>query len=977
MIITRCFQRISLMIWVLIAIALVVPAMGIIHLTTILGDTQSQRNHLLQVQQEEVYLLKELRSKTHAAKEELNKTLYHTRGPAVSAGQVASYLKFLEDIPQRTPQLGQDAVWGQIEGATGPLAELASDASSWREHYIQVETDLVQDISINRLQDFQQRLAAAIESAEGRWRLQEARQIRRWRGSAGPEAEGIAREILEKRGELWFPLLNELAVELNFLSTLVARLASEKSIDHLHDLKDNQIKPSMDRLEHNILILEEEGIFPAGETLALFNDYKNAIFGHGHRIDHEYQTIEATGGFFRLCQDHILLQSHRMSLDDAIARHFDQIEAIYPQLANKTKERVDHLTESMEAGISQALWRLGRNGALAMTAFLILGTLIRLRIRQQVRRLEKITRHHDLILNSAGEGIMGLSPEGTTTFVNQAGAALLGFEPSELVGQNYFKVVCPSAEPDSSSAPPCLIRQVWETGTPARQENALFFQKDGRGIPVEYVCTPILNEEQRVEGAVIAFSDIRERQEAERALLKKKQLLNHLAHHDPLTDLPNRRLFQDRLSHALDRARRTGKEVALLFLDLDRFKKVNDTLGHEMGDKLLAETSGRLRQIVRHSDTLARLGGDEFVLLLEDSENPNHDAVVARKILEQLSTPFTIGPHQMYVTASIGISRFPTDAVDVKGLTRCADAAMYHAKAKGKNTFQFYTPELNSRAAEFLEMETRLRKALAQNLFTLHYQPQLEIATGHIVGVEALIRWHDPVLGHIPPDRFIPLAEESGLIVPLGNWVLRQACEQNAAWQKQGWPKMTVAVNISGIQFSQGDFVDMVDDVLSSTGLDPQYLELEITESAVMEDFATAMMTLIDLKVRGVQLAIDDFGTGYSSLSYLKQFPVDKLKIDRSFIGDVLHDENASAITLAIMALGRAMNMTIVAEGIENEAQVEFLTRNNCAIGQGFFYARPMTAPACEEFFRKAQNRGCPVIPLTKKHQAAGQRQLP
>ena len=968
MIITRCFQRISLMIWVLIAIALLVPVMGIVHLTTILGDTQVQREHLLQVQQGEVYLLKELRSKTHAAKEELNSKLYHTRAPVTDDGQVASYLQLLADIPQRTPHLGQEAIWAQIEGASAPLSELAREASTWRERYIRVENDLIQDISMNSLQDFQQRLAAAIESAEGRWRLKEARQIRRWRESSGAEAERIARNILEKRGELWFPLLNELSVELNFLSTLVARLASEKSIDHLHDLKDNQIKPSMDRLEHNILILEEEGIFPAGDTLALFHDYKNAIFGRGHRIDHDYQTIEATGGFFRLCQDHLQLQAQRLALDDAIARHFDQIEAIYPQLAHKTKERVGRLTESMEAGISQALWRMGRNGALAMTAFLILGTLIRLRIRQQVRRLEKVTRHHNLILNSAGEGIMGLSPDGNTTFINQAGADLLGFEQSELVGQNYLKVVCPSDEKDTPPESPCLIRQVWETGAPARQDSALFYHKEGRAIPVEYICTPILNEEQKAEGAVIAFSDIRERQEAERALLKKKQLLDHLAHHDPLTDLPNRRLFQDRLLHALDRARRTGKEVALLFMDLDRFKKVNDTLGHEMGDKLLAETSDRLRQIVRHSDTLARLGGDEFVLLLEDSENPNHDAVVARKILEQLTPPFNIGSHQLYVTASIGISRFPADAVDVKGLTSCADAAMYHAKARGKNTFQFYTPELNSRAAEFLEMETRLRQALAQDLFTLHYQPQFEITTGDIVGVEALIRWHDPVLGHIPPDRFIPLAEECGLIVPLGNWVLRQACEQNVAWQRQGLPCRTVAVNISGIQFSQSDFVDIVDGVLASTGLDPQWLELEITESAIMEDFGAAMMTLIDLKVRGVQLAIDDFGTGYSSLSYLKQFPVDKLKIDRSFIGDVLHDENASAITLAIMALGRAMHMTIVAEGIEKEDQVRFLAENHCAIGQGFFYARPMPAAACAEFFRKAQSRAWPAALVATAH---------
>jgi diguanylate cyclase (GGDEF)-like protein/PAS domain S-box-containing protein len=451
---------------------------------------------------------------------------------------------------------------------------------------------------------------------------------------------------------------------------------------------------------------------------------------------------------------------------------------------------------------------------------------------------------------------------------------------------------------------------------------------------------------------IIALRESAERKQAEAKLRENESRLNHLAYHDTLTSLPNRSLFQDRLEQALAKARRLGRQVALLFLDLDRFKNINDSLNHEMGDQVLREVAKRLKCWARESDTLARMGGDEFAFILEDIRHVSYVGVLARTILDIMPQAITVKNNELYVTSSIGISLFPSDGEDVETLVKCADVAMYRAKEQGRNNYQFYTPDMNARACEFLLLESSLRKALEQEQLILHYQPQFDLVTGRLIGMEALVRWQQPGQDLIPPADFIPLAEESGLIVPMGEWVLHTACAQNKAWQDSGHPPIRVAVNVSGRQFKQPDFVDMVERVLGKTGLDPKWLELEITESVVMENVGEAIMTLTDLKVRGVHLSIDDFGTGYSALSYLKRFPFSKLKIDRSFVCDVTTDPTDAAIGVSIIALAHSMNLEVIAEGVETEKQLSFLLEKGCEQGQGYFFSPPLPAGEIEGFFK-------------------------
>jgi diguanylate cyclase (GGDEF)-like protein len=385
--------------------------------------------------------------------------------------------------------------------------------------------------------------------------------------------------------------------------------------------------------------------------------------------------------------------------------------------------------------------------------------------------------------------------------------------------------------------------------------------------------------------------------------------------------------------------------MSVLFIDLDRFKKINDSLGHEVGDKLLMAVARRLQGHLRRSDTLARLGGDEFVIILEETARAHLAAVQARNLIHALSEVFEIDSHRLFVTASVGISRFPHDAQDVTGLMTSADAAMYYAKSHGRNSFQFYTPEMNGRAQEFLELETQLRDAMKKDQFELYYQPQYDMRTRTPTGVEVLLRWNHPELGVVSPADFIPLAEETGLIVPLGEWVLNQACCQNRQWEDEGLIPLRVAVNISTVQF-HSDLSATVERVLEESGMLPELLELEITESMLMEDDRKTIDLLQELKRKGVHLSIDDFGTGYSSLNYLRRLPVEKLKIDRSFISEVVNSESDAAIAGSIIALGQNMNLQIVAEGVEDQDQEAFLLERKCVIGQGYHYAAPMKAEA-------------------------------
>src|SRR5713226_6569259 len=432
----------------------------------------------------------------------------------------------------------------------------------------------------------------------------------------------------------------------------------------------------------------------------------------------------------------------------------------------------------------------------------------------------------------------------------------------------------------------------------------------------------------------IQIGQFRQRKQAE-------ERIQYLAYYDGLTGLPNRTLFSQGLNHALTQARRYKKTLAVLFIDLDRFKNINDTLGHEAGDSLLQEMAKRLSDCLRESDTVARLGGDEFVVLIEEITDPKYAANVARKIVAAALNPFVLKGGEYHITASIGISTYPDDGEDEQTLMKHADIAMYLAKDHGKNNYQFYLAQINVHSFERLALESSLRHALERNEFLLHYQPKIDMKTGDFTGMEALIRWQHPDLGMVSPALFIPLAEETGLIVPIGRWVLKTACAQNKAWQEQGLPRLRISVNLSARQFTEENLVQDVARVLEETGLEPELLELEITESMVMYNPDQAVKLLSELKAMGLYVAIDDFGIGYSSLSQLKRFPIDTIKVDRSFIKDLMENRDDAAITEAIIAMGKSLNLNVIAEGVETNDQVNFLRDHQCDEMQGYYFSKP------------------------------------
>ena len=436
------------------------------------------------------------------------------------------------------------------------------------------------------------------------------------------------------------------------------------------------------------------------------------------------------------------------------------------------------------------------------------------------------------------------------------------------------------------------------------------------------------------------------------------QHIRHMATHDPLTGLPNRTLLLDRLAQAIHGARRKQHYVGILFLDLDHFKTLNDSLGHDVGDQLLRAVTERLRGSIRQEDTLARQGGDEFILVLPDMAEPAFAGRVAEHLLRALRAPFALHHHLMHVNASIGISVCPVDSDDPMTLIRFADSAMYQAKAAGRSDFVFFTSELNIRVSELFSLGNELRQALEREEFILHYQPQIDLATCQVTGMEALIRWRHPGKGLISPSKFIPIAEETGLINPIGEWTLRTACAQARRWQDAGLPAVPIAVNLSAQQWLQPDLEKQVLNALESQDLAPHFLELELTESLLMRDTDKMIETMHRLRARGVQFAVDDFGIGYSSLSYLKRFPVDHLKIDQSFVRDISTDPDDAAIATAIIQMGKSLRLTVIAEGVETSEQLKFLSNHGCDVAQGYYFSSPLPADACAEFLAR-QSGGC------------------
>ncbi|MBU0751897.1 MAG: EAL domain-containing protein [Gammaproteobacteria bacterium] len=436
--------------------------------------------------------------------------------------------------------------------------------------------------------------------------------------------------------------------------------------------------------------------------------------------------------------------------------------------------------------------------------------------------------------------------------------------------------------------------------------------------------------------------------------LQAEQRIWHVAHHDGLTGLPNRTLLQDRLDQALTQAGRSGSRVAVIFLDLDRFKAINDTLGHGVGDELLKHVAGRLSAVVRASDTVSRLGGDEFVIVMAGITGPDDAAVAAQKVIDALGVSVTIEGHPLHATPSLGIALFPEDGAAPLELMKNADTAMYHAKARGRNTYEFFTQRLTAETERAFTLEQRLRQAIDDQHLVLHYQPLVNMATRKVAGLEALVRWNDPERGLIPPAEFIPLAEETGLIVPVGNWVLAEALRQNGRWQAAGLPQLPIAVNLSPRQFRQKDLIGSIRAILAETGQPAHLLELELTESTLLHDLDAALDILRELDAMGVRLAIDDFGTGYSSLNHLKRLPVHKLKIDQSFVRDLCHDRDDAAIVNAIIGLGHAMEMQVLAEGVETGDQAAALDRLGCCHYQGYLFSRPLPPDQVEQLFNPA-----------------------
>jgi len=540
-------------------------------------------------------------------------------------------------------------------------------------------------------------------------------------------------------------------------------------------------------------------------------------------------------------------------------------------------------------------------------------------------------------LNSIGDAVLSTDILGKVSYLNRVAEAMTGWSREEALGRPLAEVFTIIDGTTRQAAANPAQRAIEEDRSVGLIADCVLVRRHGVESAIEDSAAPIHNRYGQVTGAVIVFHDVSQ----SRAMTLK---MAHLAQHDVLTGLPNRLLMTERLSLAIGLAQRHGRQVALLFLDMDRFKHINDSLGHVVGDELLQSVAGRLVACVRATDTVCRHGGDEFVILLADIDKPQDAAHVAEKLHLASALPHLVGGHELHVSLSIGISIYPDDGSDANTLMGNADTAMYHAKASGRNTYRFFRADMNARAVRRLLVEGRLRRALKEDEFVLHYQPQIDLVSGAMTGAEALIRWRDPELGLVYPGEFITIAEECGLIVPIGRWVLREACRQVQAWRDAGLPAGTVAVNISAVEFRQRDLLDGVALILKETGLASRYLELELTESVLMDHAESSVAVLEALKAMGVSLAIDDFGTGYSSLSYLKRFPIGTLKIDQSFVRDIATDADDATIVSAVIGMGRNLKQRVIAVGVETPAQLAFLRTHQCDEGQGFELSYPLSA---------------------------------
>lgn len=559
---------------------------------------------------------------------------------------------------------------------------------------------------------------------------------------------------------------------------------------------------------------------------------------------------------------------------------------------------------------------------------------------QQRRRVQSEAAKLSGALTHAADAVMVTNCDGEIEYVNPAFESITGYQREEVLGAKPD--ILKSGEHDQQ-----FFAGMWKTMLAGEifRDVVINRRKDGSLYHEEKSITPLKDSRGNITHFISTGKDITDR-------IRVQEELHYMAHHDAITGLPNRVMLMERIEQAMVRARRSGKGVSILFLDLDGFKAINDTVGHHVGDRFLAEVASRLQACLKDEDTVARLGGDEFAVVLDGLHAMTGVSKVARKLLRQLAMPFLVDGLDLYVTASIGVARYPSDGEDVHTLLRKADSAMYRAKHAGKNTHKFFSQVEGQEDLKRLELEQQLRRAVERNEFELVYQPQVSIDTSRVVGVEALLRWRHPERGLVTPHEFIDVLEETGLILEMGDWIIHESCRQVARWQDRGLPPLRVAVNLSSRQFLRRDLVGSVARVLDDTGLSPRFLNIEITEGTLARKFETTIETLNKLNALGITISVDDFGVGYSSLNYLKRFPIHKLKIDQSFVRDVTHDADDAAIVSAIIALAHNLRLEVIAEGVETLDQMFFLSRHGCHEVQGHLVSTPLTADAFVDWYR-------------------------
>ena len=647
----------------------------------------------------------------------------------------------------------------------------------------------------------------------------------------------------------------------------------------------------------------------------------------------------------------------------------DAIQALVVDLSQFDKHELEALRVLMHAAPNMPVLVVGDDDDLARHAALLAqgaqdlllksnldGGALRRAVRNAMaRKAREVAVFNDnerarVTLASIGDAVLSTDSSWLVTFINPIAEELLGWTCLQAVGRHVSEVFQVLDGTSRERIVPQMEQAIQKGRTIILPPNCVLVRRDGQELHIEDSAAPIYDLSGEFAGMVVVFHDVSE----SRAITQK---MSHLAEHDELTSLPNRALLNDRLEHGITLARRHGRQMAVLFIDLDHFKHINDSLGHLIGDQILKAVARRIALCIRNSDTVSRQGGDEFIVLLSEVNRAEDAESIAEKIRLAVMVPYTIDSHYLHLTASIGVSVYPDDGEDATALIQYADTAMYHAKGKGRNNSQFFKDDMNARAAERQILTADLCLALTRNEFFLVYQPIVNLVSGAITGFEALIRWRHPIRGTLTPADFIPIAEECGLIIPIGEWVLREACARAQQWLAADLAFETMAVNISAVEFRSDQFFDGVCRILRTTGLDQRYLTLELTETAVMRDFEATRIVLQALSTMGVRIAVDDFGTGYSNLSYLKRFPINTLKLDRSFIHDLPESADACTIVSSVIRMAHCLHLQVVAEGVETLQQLQFLKAHDCGEGQGYHFSKPVDPNECQSLLRLTKLR--------------------